>query len=48
MIFSLIAMTIAFTGLLIWVYRPSQRSRFEELGKLIFETEPAEHTRTPR
>ena len=40
MIFSLIAVTITFTALVIWVYRPSQRSRFEDLGKLVFDTDP--------
>lgn len=44
MIFSLIAVTITFTALVIWVYRPSQRSRFEDLGKLVFDTDPADQT----
>ena len=44
MIFSLIAVTITFTALVVWVYRPSQRSRFEDLGKLVFDTDPADPT----
>mgnify|MGYP000201892008 CR=1 FL=1 len=41
MIFSLIAMTIAFTGLVVWVYWPSHRSHFEALGMLVFEPDTA-------
>ncbi len=48
MIFSLIAMTIAFISLLIWVYRPAHRSRFEALGMLVFDNDTAAHDRKIR
>ncbi len=35
-IISLLAVTVAFGGLLVWVYRPSQRQRLESHGEIPF------------
>ena|GEM_PF-1977647 len=37
MTLSLIVVTLAFTGLLLWVYWPSNRDALEKQGQLIFE-----------
>jgi cbb3-type cytochrome oxidase subunit 3 len=36
-LFSLIAVTIGFTTLVIWVYWPSRRQRLESLGQIPLE-----------
>ena len=33
-LFSLIAVTIGFTALVVWVYWPSRRNRLESLGQI--------------
>ena len=38
-IISLLAVTIGFTALVLWVYRPGARSHWEELGRLSLEDE---------
>lgn len=35
--FSLLAVTVGFTALVLWVYWPSHKSRLEELGRIPFE-----------
>lgn len=41
-LFSLIALIVAFTALVIWVWNPRTRSRWEEASQLPFDGEPEE------
>lgn len=41
-LFSLIAVTVAFTLLVVWVYWPSRKDRLEALGQIPLETETNE------
>lgn len=36
-VFSLLAVTLGFTVLLLWVYWPSRRARLESLGRIPLE-----------
>lgn len=37
MILSLLALTVSFTALVLWVYWPGHRSRFEAQGRLVLD-----------
>ena len=43
-ILALIVMVISFTLLFVWVYLPSNRSRFEDQAKLILESDDTDDT----
>lgn len=45
--FSLIAVTVGFTGLVAWVYWPSHKSRLESLGQIPLETDTLNSTEKP-
>lgn len=34
---SLVAVTLGFVALLVWVYRPRARNQWEQFGRLLFE-----------
>lgn len=44
-IISLLAVTIGFFGLLIWVYWPSHKNRLEQLGRIPLDDEEREDRR---
>ncbi len=46
-IFSLIAVTIGFTVLVLWVYWPSRRERLESLGEIPFDNDNNEFSEKP-
>lgn len=46
-LFSLIAVTLGFTGLVAWVYWPSRKSRLEALGQIPLETDTLKSTENP-
>ena len=45
---SLIAVTLAFTGLVLWVYWPSRRQRLESLGNIPLDDDDREAAAGPR
>lgn len=47
-LFSLIAVTVGFTLLVVWVYWPSRKKRLESLGEIPLESDTEEETEKPQ